>query len=94
MTTLRYLFATLLFSFGIYLFCDLLQNGFNLKVLFVCIGCFIAAHYIWPPNRDKDEESVLLDILEDVINLPFNILARLLRALANNKDHNQDIDLN
>lgn len=54
----------------------------------------MAAHYILPPNRDKDEESTLLDLLEGVINLPFNILTRLLRAAGNNKDHNQDIDLN
>lgn len=94
MPYLRNLLAVILFSLGIYLIFDLIRNGFNLKVLLVCIGCFIAAHYIWPPNRDKEEESVLWDFLEDVINLPFNILSRLLRAVGNTKDHNQDIDLN
>ncbi|MCP5324853.1 MAG: hypothetical protein H7A09_00790 [Oceanospirillaceae bacterium] len=92
MTTLRTLLATLIFGFGIYLIFDLFQHGFSLKVLAASLGCFVAAHYIWPHNRDEDEESALLDALEGVVNLPYQILARLLRSVGNNKDHDFDLD--
>lgn len=86
--------ATLLFCFSTYLIFDLFMNGFSWIVLGVCIGGYIAAHYLWPKEHSFDSD--LFDYVELVIDFPFRTMALAIRSLGRivkNSDGDIGVDL-
>jgi hypothetical protein len=93
MNPLREFIATLFFIVAIVLTIYLCTNQFHWGYLFIAIGCYIAAYWIWPSKKDgqRADDYWWLDILELFIELPFRLIGWLLRALKN-KD-TPDIDV-
>lgn len=79
MDELRVFLATVVFSISCYLVFDLAANGFNWSVLISCLIGFVLVHYIRPKNAPG--ESHWYDILELIIDLPYQAMAFALRAL-------------
>ncbi len=78
----RLLLAVLLFCLGVYLVWDLFVAGFDFIVLLSVLFCFIAAHYIKPKSSDRDESSVVWDILDFIVDIPFKTISIFLRTLS------------
>jgi hypothetical protein len=84
MNMIRGFIAVLIFAFGAYLTAKLFISEFLWLTLIYSVICFIAAYYIWPSkNRGKrNNESGFLDILEMIIEFPFDAMLGILRFLG------------
>lgn len=82
MDSIRHLLATLLFCTGVYLAVDLFLTGFNLLILAASITCFVLAYHVKPQRQIDDDETGLLDLIEMVIEIPYRLIAGLLRWLT------------
>lgn len=82
MDELRLFIALVCFTFGIYLMYDLFASGFNFVVLAAGIGLLIAAHYIKPNRVDYDDGTIIWDVLDFLIDIPFKTISLLLRGLG------------
>ena len=79
---LRFFLAVMLFCLGIYLVWDLFVAGFDFIVLLSSLFCFVAAHYIKPKSDDGDDSSVVFDILDFIVDIPFRAISIFLRAIS------------
>ncbi|WP_062060951.1 hypothetical protein [Cellvibrio sp. OA-2007] len=79
---LRLFLAVLLFCLGIYLVWDLCSAGFDLIILVSSLLCFVVAHYIKPKPDDRDDSSVVLDVLDFIVDIPFRAISIFLRAIS------------
>ncbi|MFC3151305.1 hypothetical protein ACFOEK_09735 [Litoribrevibacter euphylliae] len=82
MDEIRLLIALACFMVGVYLIYDLFASGFNVAVLIAGVGLLIAAHYIKPNRSDEEDGSLLWDILDFFIDIPFKTISLLLRGLG------------
>lgn len=87
---IRLLLAVLLFCLGVYLIWDLFAAGFDFIVLVSSLLCFIVAHYIKPKSSDRDDSSVVWDIVDFIVDIPFKTISIFLRAIS--KPFKGDID--
>jgi hypothetical protein len=78
---IRLLLACVFFCLGLYLVYDLFANGFSWVVLVCTVACFVLAHYV-KPDRDAGDGSVLIDIVDLIIDIPFKAIAIFLRAAS------------
>ena len=78
---IRLFLAATFFCFGLYLVYDLFANGFSWVVMACAVACFILAHYV-KPDRDAGDGSVLIDIIDFIIDIPFKTIAICLRAIS------------
>jgi hypothetical protein len=78
---IRLLLAAAFFCLGLYLVYDLFANGFSWAVLVFTVACFVLAHYV-KPDRDAGDGSVLIDIVDLIIDIPFKAIAICLRAIS------------
>lgn len=79
---IRLFVAVLLFCLGIYLVWDLFATGFELIVLASSLLCFVVAHYIKPKSDDREDSSVVWDILDFIVDIPFKTISIFLRAIT------------
>jgi len=63
-----------------YLVFDLFYTGFSWSVLLAAIVGFILVHIIWPKRRDGD--SAWYEALEFVFDLPYRVMAALVRGIT------------
>ena len=87
---IRLFVAVLLFCLGLYLVWDLFATGFDVIVLGSSLLCFVAAHYIKPKPNDRDDSSVVWDILDFIVDIPFRAISIFLRAIS--KPFKGDVD--
>ncbi|MCK7598619.1 hypothetical protein M0G74_15180 [Microbulbifer sp. CAU 1566] len=96
MLEIRQLLSVFFLSTSIYLVFDLFAQGFSLTVLAGTIVFYLLAYYTWP-KKEKESDSVWLDIAELIVELPFRLIASLLRGLgrllSNKSGPDFDIDL-
>ncbi|MAD45316.1 MAG: hypothetical protein CMH98_09940 [Oceanospirillaceae bacterium] len=78
---LRALIALLSFFLGGYLLFDLLLAGFHWRGMVVALLCFVASHYLWPRGQGM-MESDTLQIVADIIDLPYRLIALILRGVV------------
>ena len=78
---IRLAVALILFCVGVYLTYDLFASGFSFLVLVTAIGCFVLAHYVKPKGRSADDWAAALDLIGYTIDVPFRLIAWLLRGL-------------
>lgn len=78
---IRLFVAVALFCLGIYLVFDLFVSGFSFVVMVSAIICFVLAHYIKPKGSIFDDLASVFDFIDFVIDIPFRVIAGLLRAL-------------
>ncbi len=83
---LRLLLAVALFCLGLYLCWDLLATGFNLWIVLSALGCFIAAHFVKPNRADRDTGNSLINVMEFIVDIPYSLIAKFLRALFRTLD--------
>lgn len=95
MDTIRLVIALTLFLLGAYLVVDLFFSGFDYVVLVAALICFVSAHYVKPKRYDDESVSLIVDLLDFVIDIPFRIITGSLRLLGRLfKDNDADgIDL-
>lgn len=79
---IRLFVAVLLFCLGVYLVWDLFAAGFDLIVLASSLLCFVVAHYIKPKSDDREDSSVVWDILDFIVDIPFKTISIFLRAIT------------
>lgn len=87
---LRLFLAVLLLCLGVYLAWDLFAAGFDFIVLVSVLFCFIVAHYIKPKSSDRNDSSVLWDVLDFIVDIPFKTISIFLRAVS--KPFKGDVD--
>ena len=96
MPEMRQLLSILFLSTSIYLVFDLFSHGFSLFVLAGVVIFYILAYYTWP-KQEKETESAWLEIAELIVELPYRLIASLLRGfgrvLSNKSGPDFDIDL-
>lgn len=93
MQELREITAVTLFCLSVYLTIDLFVSGFSWIILSAAILGFVLVHFIWPEGK---RDSDWFDIIELIIELPYQALAFLLRSLGRvlgKSDGGIDIDL-
>lgn len=98
MNLLREIIATAIFIIAILLIVKLAAQGFDVGTLIAMIGCFLVAYFVWPSKRkgQRRDDNSWLDILEFIIELPTDLLFKLLRAIGRlfkGNDNGFDIDL-
>jgi hypothetical protein len=77
----RLIIAIILFTLGAYLIVDLFISGFDLVLLVAALGCFALAYHIKPRHK-SDEYDAIFDIVDLIVELPFRVIAFLLRGLG------------
>lgn len=97
MTTLRAILAFLVFVTGIFFTVQLFTAPFSWIGLVIAIICFIVAYILWPSKKhgQRNNDNLLLDILEIFIELPVEVMLWLLRVITGifrGKDGGIDID--
>lgn len=80
MNDFRAVLAILLFVTGVYFIIDMFMYGFSWSLLIFSIIAFLLVHIIWPPKRDG--ESNWYDILELLVNLPYQGMTMMIRAVG------------
>lgn len=80
MNDFRAVLAIFLFATGVYFIIDMFMYGFNWSLLIFSIIAFLLVHIIWPPKRDG--QSNWYDILELLVNLPYQGMAMMIRAVG------------
>lgn len=80
MNDFRAVLAILLFATGVYFIIDMFMYGFSWSLFIFSIIAFLLVHIIWPPKRDG--ESSWYDILELLVNLPYQGMAIMIRAVG------------
>lgn len=87
---IRLLLAVLFFCLGGYLVWDLFAAGFSLVVLVFSLLCFILAHYIKPKPNDNGDSSLVWDVLDFIVDIPFRAISLFIRGIG--KPLKGDID--
>lgn len=87
---IRLLLAVLLFCLGGYLVWDLIATGFSLVVLVFSLLCFILAHYIKPKPNGNGDSSLVWDVLDFIVDIPFRAISLFIRGIG--KPLKGDID--
>ncbi len=80
MNKFRVVIAIMIFSVSSYLLYDLIANGFEWFVLFVVIGGYVLVHFAWPKSRA--DERAWYDVLEIIFDLPYRLIALLVRSIG------------
>ncbi|WP_428036431.1 hypothetical protein, partial [Amphritea sp.] len=98
METVREIVATILFVMGIVLLVSVGIDSFSWFALVAAVICLYLAFLIWPSQvrGQRQPGHPLLDILEFIIELPFDVfvwLFRGLKTLFQGKNGGIDIDL-
>ena len=78
---LRAALALSSFMLGCYLILDLLLAGFSVWVLIVAVLAFVATHFLWPKGEELNSD--VLDVIGDLIDLPYRLIALMLRGVVN-----------
>ena len=82
MERLREIVAVCLFLIGVFLVINAFIGKFDLLLLLTGLVCLLLAYFIWPSKKNSDrEDNIYLDIVEFVIELPFDILLWVFRFL-------------
>lgn len=87
---IRLLLAILLFCLGGYLVWDLFTAGFSFVVVVFSLLCFILAHYIKPKPNDRGDSSLVWDVLDFIVDIPFRTISLFIRGIG--KPLKGDID--
>lgn len=87
---IRLLLAVLLFCLGGYLVWDLFAAGFSLVVVVFSLLCFILAHYIKPKPNDRGDSSLVWDVSDFIVDIPFRAISLFIRCIG--KPLKGDID--
>jgi multisubunit Na+/H+ antiporter MnhE subunit len=83
MDLVRIILSIAVFIVGLYLIVDLVVQGFAFAVLVGAVVSFLLAHILWPElERKNDDKLYLVDIIELVIQLPYNLLLTFLRGIG------------
>ncbi|CAA0085246.1 Uncharacterised protein [BD1-7 clade bacterium] len=85
MELFRIVMSVASFVAGVYLIVDLFSYGFDMYVFAGVIAAFYIAHLIWPKNRKKDDADDglwILDIIEFVVELPYQGVGLLFRGIG------------
>ncbi|MCP5206976.1 MAG: hypothetical protein H7A01_07225 [Hahellaceae bacterium] len=98
MIALRECLSTLIFIVGIFATVSLISESFSWGLLLGAMFCFVIAYLMWPSKKrgQRETEHWFLDIAEFVIELPVEIMLRILRfigQLFKSKDGGFDLDL-
>ncbi|MBN0988699.1 hypothetical protein [Amphritea pacifica] len=98
METVRVIVATILFVMGVVLLVSIAIDPFSWFALVAAVICLYLAFLIWPGQARGQREPghPLLDILEFIIELPFDIFVWLfkgLKTLFQGKNGGIDIDI-
>jgi len=80
MNEFRVFLSVVIFCICLYLIYDLFANGFSWITLAFSLFGFISIHFIWP--KHKESESVWYEILEGVVDFPFQAMAFFIRSIA------------
>ena len=88
-TYLRATLALGCFMLGCYLILDLLLSGFSVWVLMVAVLAFIATHFLWPKGEELNSD--VLEVIGDLIDLPYRLIALILRGVVNIGKSSDDI---
>ncbi len=94
MREIRAFFSLTLFCGSGILLWDLFMSGFSWLVLLGVIISYLLAYYLWP--KGKTDDNPLYELVELIVELPFQILAKVLRSLGrafSRSDGGLDIDL-
>ena len=86
---LRAVLAIIVSCCSAYFCIDMLLNGFSWTLLVSAIAGYTAVHLLWPPKCNYD--SAWYDALEWIFDLPFQLMAKLLRSVG--RLFRSDIDL-
>jgi hypothetical protein len=81
MAELRLLAALALVLTGGYLIYDLFASGFSLMLLVAAIGCLVLAYWIKPRRREEHDWRGIFDVLDLLLEIPFQLMAKGLRLL-------------
>lgn len=97
MIIFREIASAIVFIFGVVLFCDLFSSGFSWEALLLSVLCFGVAHTLWPSKKkgQRQDDYGFLDILEFVMEMPFEILKwsfRILGRVFGGKGDGVDVD--
>lgn len=80
MNNIRVLLSIITFSISCYFIVDIFIFGLNWLLLLFSILGFISVHYLWPPKYNGDSEWY--DVLENIVDLPFRLIALFIRSLG------------
>ncbi len=85
MSIIREIIAVTLFIIAISLTIYICIDTFSWAYLVIALACYLAAYSIWPSKRQgqRDDNSVWLDIIELLIEIPFRIVYGILRLFKN-----------
>lgn len=97
MIVLREISAAMIFVVGVVFLFDILSAGFSWEAILLSLFCFVLAYVIWPSKKKGQRQDYygFLDVLEFVIEMPFEILKwffRLLGRIFSGKGDGIDID--
>lgn len=97
MIVLREVLAAIIFVVGVVFLFDIFSVGFSWEALLLSLFCFFIAYVIWPSKKkgQRQDDYGFLDVLEFVIEIPFEILKwffRLLGRIFSGKGDGVDID--
>ncbi len=88
-------FLSLVFACGsVYFIYDLFVSGFHWGVLSSAVIAYLLAYWLWPKGESND--NGWFELLEDIIELPFRAVARIIRSLGRSDSRSGcdfDIDL-
>jgi membrane protein implicated in regulation of membrane protease activity len=83
MDFVRIVLSIAAFIIGFYLIVDLVVEGFDFAVLICAVVSFLLAHVLWPEHERKDDDKLyLIDIIELVVQLPYNLVVTILRGIG------------
>ena len=93
MNIIREIIAVVLFIVAILLTVYICTDTFSWTYLAMAIACYLAAYSIWPSKRQgqRDDNSVLLDIIELLTEIPFRIIQGLLKLFKDSDGPGVDL---
>jgi len=91
----RAIIATIIFCLGMFFLIKLFVMPFEWMNLIIALVCFAIAYFIWPSKKQgqRQEDSLLLDIMEMLIELPVEIIFWVFRMLGHLFRKNDGIDI-
>jgi len=85
--------AVILFTIAVSLTIYICLDIFSWSYLALAIICYLAAYWIWPSKKQgqREDNSIWLDIIEFLIEVPFRIIHGIFRLFKDNDGPNIDL---
>lgn len=96
MNEIREIFSVLCFCLSGYFIVDLFISGFSWVILASVFIFYIIAYMVWPSRnhkKSKTDDYGFIDTLELIIELPYNAITSLFRAIGSFFRRVEDIDM-